>query len=144
MTGHHRPPAAQLIGPAVLLQREAVLQTSRLIDLGIAQHRRVHGIEPSAAVHALQSLFQKASELALAEVEALRHSDVQAMAEMSPSKKPRNDEIGAREAAEILRLSPRQVTRIAPSLSGTGGSQGKPWRFSRADVESYRAAQQDR
>jgi len=131
-------PALQIIGGAVLLQREAVLLVTRFVDLGIEQHRKVNGISSSPPVQQMQTLLHRAAPLALEELQALRRSDVQAMAEMSPLNKPRKDEIGAREAADILSLSPRQVTRIASSLSGTGGSQGKPWRFSRAEVESYK------
>jgi len=131
------------VGPALLLQREALLQVVRLVDLGIEQHHRVNGISPSDAVNALQAMLHRAAPLALAEVEALRQSDVRAMAEMSPSNKSRKDEIDAHQAAVILGCSPRQVTRQARSLNGWGGSQGKPWRFSRADIEAYRAARID-
>jgi hypothetical protein len=134
-----RIPAAQMIGSAVLLQREAVLLVTTLVERGIAQHRQVNGIPPSPVVLSLQAMLKRAATLAHTEVEERRRSDVREMAAMSPSNKSRKDEIDAHEAASILGCSTRQITRQAHSLGGWGGSQGKPWRFSRAEVETYKA-----
>lgn len=119
----------------MLLQREAVTLVARLVDVGIKQLQASSGIDMPAHVLATRAALHRAAAVALAEAEARRHSDVQA--ETRRASWNLEEAIGVIEAADILGCSRRQVTRLARSLNGWGGHQGKPWKFHRDEVERY-------
>lgn len=131
------PPAVQLIGSAVLLQREAVLLVAELVNLGVHQLQQVNGISASPNVVKVQKILAHAATLTRDNLARPRRLDGQVVPVAAPSIS--GDTIGVAAAAVILRRSRRQTIRLARTLNGWGGSQGKAWSFSRAAVETYAA-----
>jgi hypothetical protein len=100
-------------GGTVLLRGPAVAQLSQVLDGVIRLHERRDSVQATAALRALQQLL--AAETAQVALSARPFADVRkpAAVPMSPENM-----INTEEAAAMLRLSPRQVRRLAVELEG--------------------------
>jgi len=128
MTG----PPLQRFGAAILLQGMAVEDVHYLAAAGLRATRRGGAAVPGRF---LQLQAELAAAAAVVRAAAVGQHDVAPVAPQPHSA--REDTIGTTEAAGILRLSHRQVQRIAADLDGRfiGGC----WCFDRLAVLSYAA-----
>jgi len=129
MTG----PPLQRFGGMIMLQSVAVADAYYLASVGLRATRRDGAAVPGRFLQLQAELAAAAAE---ARVSAVGQHDVAPVAPQPHSEG--EDNIGTVEAAGILRLSHRQVQRIAADLDGrfVGGC----WCFDRLAVQSYAAA----
>lgn len=128
MTG----PPLQRFGAAILLQGSAVEDVHYLASAGL-RGRRAGG----AAVPRQYLQLQAVLAAAAAEVRAAASGQHDGGPVAPQPHSAHEDNIGTAEAARILRLSNRQVQRLAADLDGRiiGGC----WVFDRLAVQSYAA-----
>ncbi len=128
MTG----PPLQRFGGMVMVQGVAVADACYLVSVGLRDVRRGGAAVPGRFLQ-LQAEFAAAA----AEVRAAATGQHDGAPVAPQPHSAREDTIGTAEAAGILRLSHRQVQRIAADLDGRfiGGC----WCFDRLAVQSYAA-----
>jgi len=126
MTG----PPLQRFGAAILLQSVAVADAYYLLSVGLRATRRGGAAVPGRFLQLQAELAAAAAEV---RVSAVGQHDAAPVAPQPHSEG--EDSIGTAEAADILRLSHRQVQRIAADLDGRfiGGC----WCFDRLAVQAY-------
>lgn len=130
-------PPVQLLGDAVLIRGSAVRDTLALVGMGVQQARR-DGIPPSPRVQALLAALAAAREVQSCPPPDA--ADVRNVAARAESEMAR--EIGSRGVAEILKLSHRQVRRLAADLGGRRSPSGG-WIFNQGTVDAYKAARDE-
>ncbi len=125
-------PPLQRFGGMVMVQGVAVQDAYYLLSVGLRGTRRGGAAVPGRFLQLQAELAAAAAEV---RASATGRHDVAPVAPQQYSE--REDTIGTAEAAGILRLSHRQVQRIAADLDGrfVGGC----WCFDRLAVESYAA-----
>ncbi|WP_157695085.1 hypothetical protein [Nakamurella panacisegetis] len=128
----NEPAEVQQFGPAIVITGLALLDARRLITRGIQAGRR-DGIQPHPRLQRLMAALDDALEADA--VSRNGHHDV-AETDPLPALAAAPDQIGTREAANILGLSSRQVQRIARSLEGHR-TPSRHWTFDRTAVEAY-------
>ncbi len=128
MTG----PPLQRFGGMVMVQGVAVADAYYLLSVGLRDVRRGGAAVPGRFLQLQADLAAAAAE---ARVSAVGQHDAAPVAPQPHSEG--EDNIGTVEAAGILRLSHRQVQRIAADLDGRfiGGC----WCFDRRTVQAYAA-----
>ncbi len=126
MTG----PSLQRFGGMVMVQGVAVADAYYLLSVGLRDTRRGGAAVPSRFL-----LLQAELAAAAAEVRASATGQHDGAPVAPQPHSEREDTIGTAEAASILRLSHRQVQRLAADLDGRfiGGC----WCFDRLAVQSY-------
>jgi len=125
--------AVEVIGPAVILQGLALLDTRALVIRGIKDVQRMDGITPHPRLLALVSAIDAA--IIAGEASDQRHPDPPRVS-LEGICGEQSEIIGTRQAAQILGTSARQVQRIAASLNGYR-LPSRCWTFSKLDVQSY-------
>ena len=125
-------PPLQRFGGMVMVQGVAVADAYYLASVGLRDVRRGGAAVPGRFLHLQAELAAAAAE---ARVSAVGQHDGAPVAPQPHSEG--EDNIGTVEAAGILRLSHRQVQRIAADLDGrfVGGC----WCFDRLAVQAYAA-----
>ncbi len=125
-------PPLQRFGGMVMVQGQAVTDAYYLASVGLRAVRRGTTPIPSRFLLLQAELAAAAAEV---RASATGHNDGAPVAPQPHST--REDTIGTTEAASILRLSNRQVQRLAADLDGRliGGC----WCFDRLAVASYAA-----
>lgn len=121
------PPALLRLGPAVVLQGNALRGVFMLCVIAIRKRER-EGIKPSASDRKL-----------LAELElATRANQPERPDEVAVKPIPATYLVDTAGAAEILGCSRRHVQRIARSLDGQRSRPGNTWVFDKRIVVAYR------
>ena len=137
--GRPRPLPVQVLGSAVLLQEEAVLQV--LTALGVYERSlKANGAQPSPRLLGLQRAFALAALAVHAQngdVSQVRQRD--ATLDASQPDSTQTAQIGTREAAQMLGVTTRQVQRLAATLDGRRLANGHII-FDRLAVQSYALA----
>ncbi len=124
-------PPVQRMGTAVVLQDRALLEVRHLLALGVRERERRDAVPSSSTMRFLLALLTEA----IAEQELVspprqqdassngvpRHGDVDEYPDRSDFRR----RIGSREAARLLRNSQRTVQRVASSLGGRRGPDGR-------------------
>ena len=125
-------PPLQRFGGMVMVQGVAVQDAYYLLSVGLRGTRRGGAAVPGRFLQLQAELAAAAAEV---RASATGRHDVAPVAPQQYSE--REDTIGTAEAAGILRISGRQVQRLAADLDGRfiGGC----WCFDRLAVQSYAA-----